>query len=166
MRIRRTRPTRMSFRLGNATINAEPRRARRVIPPDPPDPPDLSGSDRWPRDPPRVAFQASESDEQADGARHSTTDAERDDAEVPERPIVVPEREVEGVQAKEHPAIQPSSPSESVQNPARPGIDVEPRPVWIVEFDPQNGQRRVLTASIVIGVVLWQYLRLGDRHAR
>ena len=87
---------------------------------------------------PHMAQHTLESDIQPDAARREAAQAQHDHADVPERPVVVPKRKIQAVQAVVYPALHALTVSEPSDHLAHLWIDVKPRTVRIRKLDAKN----------------------------
>src|SRR5437667_12507891 len=79
---------------------------------------------------------------------HKTDDAERQSAEaqcndpdIPQRPLRVPEREIETVKAVVDPALEALTAGELRDEPARCDVDVRPRAILVGELHAHHRER-------------------------
>ena len=109
-----------------------------------------------------VAAQAPPRGHERGGAHHGAADAQHDDDYIPERALVVEEREVEAVQSLVQPAPQPPGIVRPQDDPASSRIDVEPRCIRILVADPQHRKRPRPPGIVVVVVELVQPYRVPN----
>ena len=91
----------------------------------------------------RRAPQTPDAEQQTDAARREAAEQQRDHPDVPQRTPVVPEREVQAVQAVVEPALDAAEPVDLREHLAHFRIDVDPGLGRVVELHAQNRQRRL-----------------------
>ena len=95
----------------------------------------------------------------------SAPERQQDHADVPQRPAVVPEAEVEAVQAVVEPALDAVQAMNRRDELAELGIDVDPGLERVVELHAQHGQRGLAVARVVIRVVVGRAARASTIDA-
>src|SRR5690606_29361487 len=120
-----------------------------------------AGSKRF-RGSSQLASDSAHTEYEPDRAHHDRADAEDDQSEIPQRPLVVPECEIEAVQPVEEPALHAVQAMDLGHDPCELRINVYPGLERIVELDAQNRQRRLPAARVIVRIVVLEQLVLDD----
>src|SRR5690606_39043187 len=92
-----------------------------------------------------------------------TAEQQQNYADVPQWTLVIPEREVEAMQAVVKPTLDPACARDQRQQFAAFGVDVNPALRRIVELHAQRRQRQLAAARVIVVVVVLDQGDVGNR---